>query len=98
MSDDTNLIDISNNLRDNALKQRDLQERILTCGLNVDCECMFCEFINEYSDTVVDNISEAIIQFQKDNKVKMCTFDIKNILYHGIKKIRQLEKNAERQT
>ena len=78
-------------LKDVADRINGCVEKKLTKG---KCECGYCLYHKNAANMVIDFISEDLINFEKNGeKRKICTHDIKEVLFQSILEVIEREKN-----
>lgn len=75
----------------------DIETRVLQCMKNEECECMYCNYRIVASEMVVDFLSRDVVNFENNTGGRMCTFDLKDILFKAIMNIKQMEKDGQQE-
>lgn len=93
---DENIVDfgkaLSESKSDNA---ESVEERVMQCMENKDCECMYCTYRENAAGMVLDFLSRDIIQFEKNTGAHVSTFDLKMVFFGAIMKIKEMEKEGD---
>ena len=93
MSDDDNIINFGKALNaSNSNKASTIEERVINCMSSEDCECMYCNYRNSAAQMVVEFLAKDITTFEKNHGAKFCTFDLKDIFFKAIYKVKEWEK------
>lgn len=95
MSDD-NIVDFGKALgENNSNKAASIEERVINCmSTGDDCECMYCNYRNNASQMVVEFLAKDITNFENNSGAKMCTYDLKDIFFKAIYKVKEWEKES----
>ena len=72
-----------------------VEERVIQCMSNEDCECTYCNYRHNSASMVVDFLSRDMIAFEKNHKTRFCTFDLKDIFFKAIMEIKRMEKDPD---
>lgn len=97
MSDDEcNLVNFGKALSESKSdKAVSIEDRVVQCMSNDECECMYCSYRNKAASMVVDFLSRDMVTFEKNSNAKMCTFDLKDIFFKAIMEIKRMEKEPD---
>ena len=97
MSDD-NIVDFGKVLNESkSSNATSVEERVVQCMSNEECECMYCKYRKNASSMVVEFLSRDMITFEKNTGAKFCTFDLKDIFFKAIIEIKDMEKEPSEQ-
>jgi hypothetical protein len=96
MSDD-NVVDFGAVKAEDKSNNADtVEKRVINCMENgKDCKCKYCTYKEGAASMVTEFIASDMMQFENNTHSRMCTFDIKDILYKAILKIKEMEKGFE---
>lgn len=72
-----------------------IEDRVIQCMSNKDCECLYCNYRNNAAQMAVDFIAMDIVAFEKNSNVKFCTFDMKDIFFKAILEIKKMEREPD---
>ena len=94
MSDeDDNVVDFMKRLDESKSDgATSVEERVVQCMSNKDCECMYCNYRKSAASMVVDFLARDVVAFEKNSNARFCTFDLKEILFKAILEIKEMEK------
>lgn len=93
MSDD-NVVDFGKALKETKSNNaQSIEERVIQCMTNDDCECMYCNYKATAAEMVIDFLSRDMLNFETNLGGQCCTYDLKDIFFKAILKIKELEKS-----
>lgn len=99
MSDD-NVVEFGKvKAEDNSNNAETVEKRVVSCMDNIrknnECKCKYCTYKEGAASMVTEFIASDMMQFENNTHSRMCTFDIKDILYKAILKIKEMEKGYD---
>ncbi len=57
-----------------------------------DCKCSYCDYRLQAAKMVVDFLSQDMYNFENNTGAKMCSFDMKDVLFKAIFEVKDMEK------
>jgi len=72
-----------------------LEDRVVQCMENEDCECKYCTYRDGAAEMVVDILSQDMLQFENNTNSSCCSFDLKDVLFKAIMKVKEFEKELD---
>lgn len=72
-----------------------VEDRVLNCMSNPDCNCKYCGYKKHAASMVIDFLARDIMQFEKNSNSKMCTYDLKDVFFKAIKEVKEMEKDGK---
>ena len=95
MSDD-NIIEFKNKTKnDNGDNLKEIQTRVMECMSKSNCQCKYCNYKKGAVEMVLEFMAMDIMNFEKTSKAIFCTYDLKEILFETIMKIKEMEKEID---
>jgi len=99
MTDDTNIVDFKSKKKkeeepkNEKSEYKAIEERVLKCAITEDCSCAHCLYKKGAIEMVMEFLAMDIMQFERNNKgTSFCSYDLKDILFETILKIKEMEK------
>lgn len=90
---DCNIVDFGKAKDESASENApSIEERVLKCMENQDCKCMYCTYRENASEMLIDFLASDIVNFENNTKARLCTYDMKEILFAAINKIKEMER------
>lgn len=90
---DENIVDLTKRRSEEVSNNGSISERVINCAKNKDCGCMYCTYKNGAAQMVYDIVAEDAYMFEEKNKAELSTYDLKDILFKAIYKVKDLEKD-----
>ena len=83
--------------KDKSDPNQTIQERFSNCfrerEVEGKCGCRYCIYHKEAAKMAVDFIAQDITTWEKNNGMKICTHDLKEIFFDAIQYLNEMEKN-----
>lgn len=94
MSDDegSNIIEFGKKVSEEKAPEG-IETRIMKCiEKGSDCKCTYCLYKQGAAEMVLEFLASDIMTHEKNNKTSFCTYDLKEVLFETILKVKELEK------
>lgn len=83
--------------RDDSLDEMSIQDRVINCfttrAQTGKCECQYCLYHREAGKMVTEFLAGDILTWEKNNGKKICSHDLKEVLFEALLYINQMEED-----
>jgi hypothetical protein len=94
---DENIVDFGKALNTkNSNNAETIEDRVINCMQNKgECECMYCNYRKSAATMVVEFLAKDISNFENNSGAKVCTYDLKDVLFKAIYEVKKWEQEGE---